>query len=154
MGLAYLKRQRGKKSITLDLKSKAGIEVFLELVRTADVVVDNFSSGVMARLGIYASLAEINPSIVCCSLTGYGQTGRPTPRFSTIDGAGRHAHSCWSARPRCSPRKGHGDAGCTRARPLLLVLYRDGRFLKIYVKIYVIALTTPPGEIADSASFH
>lgn len=76
MGLAYLKRQRGKKSITLDLKSKAGIEVFLELVRTADVVVDNFSSGVMARLGIdYASLAEINPSIVCCSLTGYGQTG-------------------------------------------------------------------------------
>ena len=76
MGLAYLKRQRGKKSITLDLKSSDGIAVFLDLVKTADVVVDNFSSGVTARLGIdYAALAQVNPAIVCCSLTGYGQTG-------------------------------------------------------------------------------
>ena len=49
MGLAYLKRQRGKKSITLDLKSPAGRDVFMDLVRTADVVVDNFSSGVTTR---------------------------------------------------------------------------------------------------------
>ena len=76
MGLAYLKRQRGKKSITLDLKSPAGRDIFMELVRTADVVVDNFSSGVTTRLGIdYAVLSQVNPAIVCCSLTGYGQTG-------------------------------------------------------------------------------
>ena len=76
MGLAYLKRQRGKKSITLDLKSTAGLAIFMDLVRTADVVVDNFSSGVTTRLGIdYAALSRVNPAIVSCSLTGYGQTG-------------------------------------------------------------------------------
>lgn len=76
MGIAYLKRARGKKSINLDLKSGAGMAVFKKLVAVADVVIDNFSVGVLERLGLdYPSLSAINPSIICCSLTGYGSTG-------------------------------------------------------------------------------
>jgi len=76
MGIAYLKRARGKKSATLNLKSAEGREIFLRMVRHADVVVDNFTSGVAERLGVgYGALREANPRIVYCSLTGYGSTG-------------------------------------------------------------------------------
>lgn len=76
MGIAYLKRARGKKSTTLNLKSAAGRDVFLRMVESADVVVENFSAGVADRLGIgYAELKRVNPGIVYCSLTGYGSTG-------------------------------------------------------------------------------
>lgn len=76
MGLAYLKRQRAKKSATLDLKSKRGRELFLQLAAKADVVVENFSPGVATRLGIdYAALQAANPAIIYCAITGYGSTG-------------------------------------------------------------------------------
>lgn len=76
MGIAYLKRARGKKSATLNLKSAEGREIFLRMVKNADVVVENFSAGVADRLGIgYAALKEANQRIVYCSLTGYGSTG-------------------------------------------------------------------------------
>lgn len=67
---------RNKKSLRLDLKQAEGRELFLRLVRTADVVVEGFRPGVMARLGLdHASLAGVNPRIVLCSITGYGQDG-------------------------------------------------------------------------------
>jgi formyl-CoA transferase len=76
MGIAYLKRQRGKKSVTLNLKSPQGRELFLRMVAGADVVIENFSAGVAQRLGIgYPQLREANPRIVHCALTGYGGTG-------------------------------------------------------------------------------
>ena len=76
MGLAYLKRQRGKKSVTLDLKSARGRELFLQLAARADVVVENFSPGVATRLAIdYAALCKVNPRIIYCAITGYGATG-------------------------------------------------------------------------------
>lgn len=76
LGLAYLKRARGKKSINLDLKSAEGHAIFMQLVKHADVVVDNFSAGVASRLKVnYANLCVANPSIIYCSLTGYGSTG-------------------------------------------------------------------------------
>jgi len=76
MGLAYLKRARGKKSITLNLKSQAGRRIFLAMVKKADVVVENFRAGVADRLGIdYAALQAVNPAIIYCALTGYGSTG-------------------------------------------------------------------------------
>jgi formyl-CoA transferase len=76
MGLAYLKRQRGKKSMTLDLKSERGRAIFLHLAARADVIVENFSPGVMTRLGIdYAALCKINPGIIYCAITGYGVDG-------------------------------------------------------------------------------
>ena len=76
MGLAYLKRARGKKSVTLDLKAAEGRAIFLSMVGRADVVVENFRAGVAERLGIdYAALCKANPAIIYCALTGYGATG-------------------------------------------------------------------------------
>jgi crotonobetainyl-CoA:carnitine CoA-transferase CaiB-like acyl-CoA transferase len=75
-GIAYLKRARGKKSATLNLKDPRGRELFLQLVRHADVVVENFRPGVSERLGIgYAALRRCNPRVVTCALSGYGATG-------------------------------------------------------------------------------
>jgi crotonobetainyl-CoA:carnitine CoA-transferase CaiB-like acyl-CoA transferase len=76
MGLAYLKRARGKKSVTLDLKSAQGLAIFMEMVKKADVVVENFRAGVATRLGVdYPALRAVNPKIIYCALTGYGSTG-------------------------------------------------------------------------------
>lgn len=75
-GIAYLKRARGKKSITLSLKHPEGLELFRGLVAKADVLVENFRVGVTQRLGIdYAALKALNERLVYCSLTGYGSTG-------------------------------------------------------------------------------
>lgn len=76
IGLAYLKRARGKKSMTLDLKAARGRAIFLEMVRAADVVVENFRAGVSERLGIgYPALCKANPAIIHCAITGYGADG-------------------------------------------------------------------------------
>lgn len=81
MGAYYLTLNRNKQSVCVDLKSPAGREVFLDLVRQADVVFDNFSVGVTERLGIdYKALSQVNPRIVTCSVTGFGQTGPQTQR--------------------------------------------------------------------------
>ncbi|WP_085991176.1 CaiB/BaiF CoA transferase family protein [Oceanobacillus senegalensis] len=67
---------RNKKSVCLDLKSGEGKEQFLKLVETADVVVESFRPGVMKRLGLdYESLKQVNPGIIYCAVTGYGQSG-------------------------------------------------------------------------------
>ena len=76
MGAYYLTLNRNKESVCIDLKSEAGRAVFLDLVRHADVVFDNFSVGVPKRLGIdHDTLAAINPRIITCSVTGFGETG-------------------------------------------------------------------------------
>jgi len=81
MGAYFLTLNRNKRSVCVDLKSEAGKAVFLDLVRQADVVFDNFSVGVTERLGIdYAALSRVNPRIVTCSVTGFGQSGPETQR--------------------------------------------------------------------------
>jgi crotonobetainyl-CoA:carnitine CoA-transferase CaiB-like acyl-CoA transferase len=76
MGAYFLTLNRNKQSVCIDLKSEAGHAVFLDLVRHADVVYDNFSVGVPKRLGIdHAALALVNPRIITCSVTGFGETG-------------------------------------------------------------------------------
>jgi crotonobetainyl-CoA:carnitine CoA-transferase CaiB-like acyl-CoA transferase len=76
MGAYFLTLNRNKESVCIDLKTDAGKTVFFDMVRKADVVYDNFSVGVTERLGIdHASLSEINPRIITCSVTGFGQTG-------------------------------------------------------------------------------
>ena len=73
---AFAQYNRGKPSIALDLKSEAGRTAFLELVRRADAVVEGFRPGVMKRLGLgYEALAAVNPRVVMCSVSGFGQTG-------------------------------------------------------------------------------
>ncbi|MBG6165530.1 MAG: CoA transferase [Roseibium album] len=67
---------RNKRSIEIDTKSEAGHKQVLDLVKTADVVVDNFRAGVMDRLGFgYDALSKINPKVICASGTGFGSTG-------------------------------------------------------------------------------
>lgn len=75
--LYYLSFNRSKKSIAIDLKSAEGLELFYELVKTADVVWDNYRAGITKRLKIdYDTLKEINPRIICSSITAYGE-GNP-----------------------------------------------------------------------------
>lgn len=72
----YLSANRNKRAITLNLKSDAGRNIFLNLVKNADVVLENFKTGTMERLGIgYSDLKAVNADIIMCSVTGYGQTG-------------------------------------------------------------------------------
>jgi crotonobetainyl-CoA:carnitine CoA-transferase CaiB-like acyl-CoA transferase len=67
---------RNKRGMRLELKNPKGCEVFLRLAKKADVVVEGFRPGVMARLGLgYDALAAVNPRLVHCSITGYGQDG-------------------------------------------------------------------------------
>ena len=72
----FLTVNRNKQSVAINLKSDAGREVFYELVKISDVVVDNFRSGVLERLKAdYATLNRVNPRIVQCSVTGFGAAG-------------------------------------------------------------------------------
>lgn len=81
MGAYFLTLNRGKESVALDLKTEAGLEVFYDLVRHADIVFDNFSAGVTQRLRIdHATLSKINPRIITCTVTGFGETGPDTQR--------------------------------------------------------------------------
>ena len=74
--VVYASLNRNKRSIELDTKSEEGRAAIYELVKAADVVVDNFRAGVMDRLGFgYETLAEINTRIICASGTGFGPTG-------------------------------------------------------------------------------
>ncbi len=66
----------GKMSVVLDLKSKAAVAAARKLAGQADILVENYRPGVMKRLGLdYASLAKVNPKLIYCSISGYGQTG-------------------------------------------------------------------------------
>ena len=77
----YSQLNCGKKSLALDLKRPAAADIIKRLVHTYDVVVENFSPGVMARLGIdYGTLAQANPAVIMCSISGYGQTGPSAQR--------------------------------------------------------------------------
>ncbi len=72
----YLSLNRGKRSVRLDLKSEGGREALLRLVERHDVVLDGFRPGVLDRLGVgYGRMREINPALVFCAITGYGQDG-------------------------------------------------------------------------------
>jgi crotonobetainyl-CoA:carnitine CoA-transferase CaiB-like acyl-CoA transferase len=76
MGTSFLAQNCNKKSVTLNTKTPEGKEIFKKLVKTADVLVENFRPDVMDRLGLgYKTLAEINPRLVYCSISGFGQTG-------------------------------------------------------------------------------
>ena len=80
-GAYFLTLNRNKKSVSLDLKSEKGLEVFYNLVKSADVVLNNFSAGVVKKLKVdFDSLKTINPRIVTCSITGFGETGPHSSR--------------------------------------------------------------------------
>ena len=87
MGVSFLAQNPGKRSLTLDLKHPKGKEVLLRLVRTADVVIENFRPGVMDRLGLgHTELTKENPKLVYCAISGFGQDGplRDLPAYDQI----------------------------------------------------------------------
>jgi crotonobetainyl-CoA:carnitine CoA-transferase CaiB-like acyl-CoA transferase/isopropylmalate/homocitrate/citramalate synthase len=76
MGTSFLAQNANKKSITLNLKVEEAKEIFRKLLKISDVVVENFRPGVMDRLGFsYAEVRKINPKIIYCAISGFGQTG-------------------------------------------------------------------------------
>lgn len=82
---------RNKQSIVLDLKDAASIDLIKAKISEFDIVIEQFRPDVMRRLGLdYATLAEINPRLIYCSITGYGQTG------SYKDRAGHDINYCFS----------------------------------------------------------
>ena len=95
----FLALNRNKRSIALNLKSPAGQGVLRELVKTADVLVENGRPGVAARLGVdYPTLAAVNPRLIYASISGFGQTGP------------------WADRPGLRPDRA-GDVGRSSAPP-------------------------------------
>ncbi len=86
LGAAYYhSANRNKRSITIDIKSPAGQETLRRLVATSDVLIENFKTGGLAKYGLdYESLREVNPKLVYCSITGFGQTG-PYANFAGYD---------------------------------------------------------------------
>lgn len=72
----YLSANRNKKSITADLKSADGLRLIKDLIKESDVIINNFKTGTMDRLGLdYETTRTLNPGIVYCSITGFGETG-------------------------------------------------------------------------------
>jgi CoA:oxalate CoA-transferase len=83
MGAYFITLNRNKKSVTLNLKSAKGLQIFYDLVKTADVVLSNFSVGVNERLKIdHARLSEVNPRVITCNITGFGEDGPGKDRNS------------------------------------------------------------------------
>ena len=76
MGLAYLTQNAGKRSVTIDLKAAAGLDLVKRVIEGADIFVENFKPGVAARLGLsFEAVRRLKPTIVYCSISAYGQDG-------------------------------------------------------------------------------
>ena len=83
----FMSVNRSKKSVTLDIRTDKGREVFYDLVKVSDVVLDNFRPGVLERLKVdYDTLKQIKPDIICCSISGFGPDGpyRDRPAYDLV----------------------------------------------------------------------
>ncbi|GLT00694.1 CoA transferase [Sphingobium jiangsuense] len=144
-GYEFLVVNANKRCITLNLKNEDGRKLFLDLVRKSDVVVENFSTGVMDRLGFgYEQLKEVNPSIIFASSKGYGETGpyAGLRSFATIAMAmSGWADASWKlSGARGTQVFGPGDeaAGVSMALGICAALYHramTGRGQKIEVSM-------------------
>ena len=89
-GGCFINLNRGKKSITIDLKSKKGREIILRLVKKVDILVENYSPGTMEKLGLSSQeMCALNPQLIYASISAYGQTGprRDYPGFDPVSQA-------------------------------------------------------------------
>lgn len=148
----------GKKGMTLNLKHPKGKEIFKELVRVSDVVVENFTPGTMKRLELeYEVLREIKPDIIYASLSGFGQTGPYSPRpsyFYTAEAMSGHAYL---AGRRVDPKgppigspQAYGDLGPALFAAYSIVValyYRErtgvGQWVDVSQADCMVALTSP-----------
>ncbi|MEE8353105.1 MAG: CoA transferase [Dehalococcoidales bacterium] len=127
----FMSVNRSKQSVTLDLRKEQGQAVFHDLVKVADVVLDNFRPGVLERLKAdYATIEEINPRIISCSITGFGPDGpyRDRPAYDLVVQAISGTMSITGEPGRPPTRSGIavGDqgAGMFAAHGILAALYR------------------------------
>ena len=143
MGASFLAQNGGKKSVTVNLKSEGGREILQRLVRNAHVLVENFRPGVMDRLGLgYDQLRKLNPSLVYCAISGFGQDGpmKDTPAYDQIVQGLSGAMSI-TGDERCAPlRAGYPIAdtlgGITAAFAIVSALIRqlktdEGAFIDV-----------------------
>ena len=112
--LYYINLNRGKKSITVNLKSPEGVRLFKELVKRCDVLIENFSPGTMDRLGLgYEVLKKENPRLIYAAISGFGQTGpyRSRPGYDIIGQAmgGLLSITGWSDTPPTRSGTAIGD---------------------------------------------
>ena len=87
MGLTYQVQAGNKRALALDLQTKQGRDIFKTLVKTADILIENYTTGSLEKLGIgYSELRSINPKLIYCSITGYGDTGPHacTPAYDNV----------------------------------------------------------------------
>ena len=115
VGLYYKVVNRNKKSVTADLRTPIGVEIVKRLVRTADVVIENYRPGTLEKWGLgYDVLSEVNPRIVMLRITGFGQTGPYShkPGFGTLAEAfaGAAHITGFPDRPPLLPAFGLGDS--------------------------------------------
>lgn len=141
----FIAMNRNKRSMTLDLKNPKGRDLFYQLARQSDVVVDNMRPGVVGKLQIdFDTLKQINPRIICCSISGYGDTGpfKDRPAFDLVIQA-RGGIMSYTGDPGQMPvRMGApmGDlaGGMFAAQGILAALYqreRTGRGQRIDVSL-------------------
>jgi formyl-CoA transferase len=144
--LGFINMNRNKRSIVLNLKTEAGREVFYQLVRTADALVENYRPGAAARLGIdYATLRAINPRLIYASISGFGQTGpwSQRPGFDLIAQAMGGVMSI-TGDPDGPPAKSGvpvADIGCA-----LFAVYA-------ILSAYISRLETGEGQYIDASLF-
>jgi formyl-CoA transferase len=116
--LGFLNMNRNKRSVTLDLKTDADRDIFFRLVKTADVIVENYRPGVMKKLGVdYETVRAVNPAIIYASISGFGQSGpwSQRPGFDLIAQAASGVMSI-TGEPDAPPAKSGvpvTDIGCS-----------------------------------------
>jgi crotonobetainyl-CoA:carnitine CoA-transferase CaiB-like acyl-CoA transferase len=156
----FMSVNRSKKSLTLDIRTDTGREVFYELVKVADVVLDNFRPGVLERLKVdYDTLKALNPGIICASISGFGTTGpyRDRPAYDLVVQAISGAMSITGEPGRPPVRSGIaiGDqgAGMFAAHGVLAALYareRAGQGQKVETSL----LESTVAQLAYEASLY
>ncbi|WP_058044144.1 CaiB/BaiF CoA transferase family protein [Streptomyces roseifaciens] len=144
-GINYQVQGGGKRAMTLDLRTSGGREVFRALVRTADVVVENYRAGALDRLGVgYEDLSAINPELIHCSMTGYGRSG-PRAEVNAYDNVVQAASGVIARCDGHKPNLAFIDygSGYNAAFAIAAALYartRDGRGQRIDCAMFDTAL--------------
>ena len=145
---------RNKKCVTLNLKDPKGKEMFLELVKQADVVTENFKPGTMDKLGLgWDVLRQANPKLVFASISGYGQTGPYAHRpgydvvAQSMGGIMSYTGFAGNGPTKCGPSIGDVTAGMNLAIGVLAALYKaqatgQGERVEVSLVDSVLALTT------------
>ena len=153
----FLAYNANKRSITLSINTPAGQAVFRRMAKDADVVIENLRGGTMGRYGIgYEDLKKINPGIICCSVTGYGQTG-PKKSDPAIDGVIQAVSGMMSitGTPETGPLKSGSTivdytTGYAAALGVAIALFqrsRSGEGQAIDVAMLETAMTMMGGEV-------